>query len=75
MPNGQPTPEEWRADQRREDYRQGVVSRAVRELLAMPGGDTEGEHLRADAILCEALVSLGCREIVDAWERVGKWYA
>jgi hypothetical protein len=29
----------------------------------------------ADDILCNLLVSLGYKEVVDAWEEVPKWYA
>ena len=38
-------------------------------------GDTEVAHGKADDILCQFLEQLGFREIVDAWDRVDKWYA
>lgn len=37
--------------------------------------DCESGHMRADSILCELLVQLGCEDIVTAYEKVGKWYA
>jgi len=38
-------------------------------------GCNEGDHARADELLCEILRLLGFDRTVDAWERVGKWYA
>lgn len=37
--------------------------------------DWEKAHIKADVLLCELLLYLGHEEVVDAWERVGKWYA
>jgi hypothetical protein len=37
--------------------------------------DQEMEHLAADGVLCELLVSLGYADVVEEWEKVGKWYA
>lgn len=39
------------------------------------GGDTERDHCDADEVLCELLIHLGYKDIVDAWEEVDKWYA
>jgi hypothetical protein len=38
-------------------------------------GDYEGAHSIADDILCEVLDTLGYAEIVNEWDKVGKWYA
>lgn len=38
-------------------------------------GDPEASHSVADAALCDLLVSLGYQDVVDAWEKVEKWYA
>ena len=38
-------------------------------------GDPENWHLAADYVLCELLTSLGYQDVVDAWEKVEKWYA
>lgn len=40
-----------------------------------PTRDQQIDHGRADDILCELLKSLGYTETVEAFERVGKWYA
>jgi hypothetical protein len=37
--------------------------------------DTEARHIRADEVLCEALRHLGYDHLVDAFERLPKWYA
>ncbi len=46
---------------------------ALKELQT--NGDAEIAHGEADRILCELLTTLGCREVVDEWEKVDKWYA
>ena len=38
-------------------------------------GDFEMAHSEADDVLSELLVSLGYRDVVDVWVKVGKWYA
>lgn len=35
----------------------------------------EEAHVDADEILCELLQSLGYGDVVDEYEKVGKWYA
>jgi hypothetical protein len=35
----------------------------------------ESAHIEADDILCQLLIELGYKEIVDAFENIGKWYA
>ena len=47
---------------------------ALTELANM-SGDPEADHSRADEILCELLESLGFAEVVEAWEKIEKWYA
>ena len=37
--------------------------------------DQEGAHIDADVILCDLLTELGYGEVVEAWEKVPKWYA
>jgi hypothetical protein len=39
------------------------------------GNDYESAHGDADQILCELLRSLDHGDVVDAWDKVGKWYA
>ena len=42
---------------------------------AQTTGDSEGAHSAADDVLCELLVSLGYKDVVDEWDKVDKWYA
>jgi len=37
--------------------------------------DYEDAHVMADEILCDFLLWLGHKSIVDAFKEVGKWYA
>lgn len=37
--------------------------------------DIEEAHSRADEILCELLISLGCSDVVTAYRKISKWYA
>jgi hypothetical protein len=39
------------------------------------GADVESDHLFADEILCELLISLGYEDVVFEWEKIDKWYA
>ena len=45
------------------------------EALARDDTDIEIAHIEADKILCELLLMLGWKDVVEAWERVPKWYA
>lgn len=38
-------------------------------------GDYEWAHYKADELLIEMLKELGYTNIVEAWDKVGKWYA
>lgn len=48
---------------------------AIAKLKAIDNDDPEMGHLEGDKILCEFLVSLGYKEVVDAWEELDKWYS
>jgi len=37
--------------------------------------DEEINHIEADKILCDLLISLGCEDVVRAWKKVKKYYA
>lgn len=37
--------------------------------------DTEAAHIYADKLLCEVLITLGYKDIVEAWDDVSKWYS
>lgn len=49
------------------------VKNAVAEMHILYGG--EEDHIRADEILCEVLEKLGYNELVQAFNKVKKWYA
>ncbi len=38
-------------------------------------GDFEESHEEADKILCDLLISLGHKDIVDEYLKVPKWYS
>ena len=37
--------------------------------------DTEITHRKADIFLCEVLTQLGYGELVERYEKLGKWYS
>lgn len=37
--------------------------------------DTEAAHANADDCLCELLIELGYKDVVDLFDRIEKWYA
>jgi hypothetical protein len=37
--------------------------------------DYEMSHVDADGVLCQLLTSLGYKDVVTEYHRVGKWYA
>lgn len=45
------------------------------KLLKKIHGDTEVNHIEADDLLCNLLVDLGYQEVVDAYDKIDKWYA
>ena len=48
---------------------------ALKELAECDKLDTECAHLNADEVLCQLLRSLGYDDVVDAWDKLDKWYA
>jgi hypothetical protein len=48
---------------------------ALERLAALDGFDKEHDHVEADFILCDLLVSLGFEDVVEAFEAIDKWYA
>ena len=50
-----------------------ILSDAMHELKDVD--DLEYAHLDADDILCDFLLILGYKKIVDEYRDVGKWYA
>lgn len=45
------------------------------KAAADQNGDIEAAHADADTILCQLLTTLGYADVVEAWEKVEKWYA
>lgn len=37
--------------------------------------DEENGHMNADNVLCDVLIKLGYKEVVDKWHEVDKWYS
>lgn len=37
--------------------------------------DTEMAHSIADDVLCELLTELGYKDVVEEYNKIGKWYA
>lgn len=42
---------------------------------AQKSGDPESAHGDADDALCDLLIALGHKDVVEEWEKVEKWYA
>lgn len=54
-----------------------VAEKAIEQLklLATVRGDTEAAHIDADEVLCSLLKKLGYGKVVEAFNRITKWYA
>ena len=49
---------------------------AIETLKALAkDDDTEVAHKEADVVLCQLLFTLGYKDVVTEYHRVGKWYA
>jgi hypothetical protein len=48
---------------------------ALERLARCKSDEPEGCHVEADKVLCELLVALGYKAVVEAWTRLEKWYA
>jgi len=49
---------------------------ALKELaICIDSTDIEVAHATADRVLAELLIDLGYQDVVEAWEKVDKWYA
>ncbi len=47
----------------------------IKELRECTGENKDGEHMYADSLLCQFLVTLGYSDIVEEFQRLDKWYA
>jgi len=53
-----------------------AIKQAIEALKQeQKNGDIEGAHSNADDILCQLLNLIGCKEVVEEFEKVDKWYA
>ena len=49
---------------------------AIAKLVALQkDDDIEMEHVEADSVLCQLLVTLGYGDVVIEFHRITKWYA
>jgi len=49
---------------------------ALKALVALQkDDDIEMEHVEADRVLCQLLVTLGYGDVVTEFNRITKWYA
>ena len=59
-----------------EEEKAHVVDKIIKELeRCSEMHDYETAHCQADFFLCKLLEYLGYEEVVEAWHKVGKWYA
>lgn len=48
----------------------------IKQMIALQGeGDTEGNHIIADSLLCQFLIQLGHSDLVAEYHKVEKWFA
>jgi hypothetical protein len=48
----------------------------VKKMLPLiNGGDTEGDHWKADNLIIIFLHTVGCEELAQAFDDVPKWYS
>lgn len=49
---------------------------AITELNELAkSGNTEGVHVAADIVLCQLLTALGYNDVVEAYDKIEKWYS
>ena len=49
--------------------------KVLNDLRNINGSDPELAHGWADQYLCDLLDTLGYKDVVEAWNKVDKWYA
>lgn len=52
-----------------------IEEKYLEELQSLDPKDNEGSHISADIILTELLTELGFTKVVEAYNKIGKWYA
>ena len=59
-----------------EKEKRNTLSRDYIEKLKLcQNDDTEMSHIEADNIISELLIELGFKDVVDEYDKIGKWYA
>ena len=54
----------------------GLSAQAINVLDKLSRNrDTEKAHYEADKVLCNLLNELGFEDVVNAWEKIDRWYA
>lgn len=51
------------------------IKAEMKKVAEDNSGDYEGTHIHADNLLKEALEILGFQDLVEDYDKVGKWYA
>ena len=52
------------------------INKLVQEIHEIEKlNDTEDGHVLADRILCELLISLGYEKVINAYNKLNKWYS
>jgi hypothetical protein len=57
------------------DKTEAEYLKEMTELSNGNGSNEEEAHIAADDLLCELLRHLGYERLIDAYDKVGKWYA
>lgn len=52
-----------------------AVVAMMKKIVDKGDNDPEMCHLEADEVLCSFLISLGCTELLDLYNKVPKYYA
>lgn len=53
-----------------------VIKEATEKMKRIQNNrDTEMAHFIADDLLCEILNEIGCKDLVDEYNKIEKWYA
>lgn len=52
-----------------------IEEKYLEEMQSLDPDDNECSHINADIILTELLTELGFTKVVEAYNKIGKWYA
>ena len=54
------------------EFKQEIITKLKNE---QGDADLEQNHWKADRLLCDLLKQLDCKDVVEEFEKVGKWYS